>query len=171
MTRLFRFLALWPLFLLQAVGAVLGWTVWCASPAYRQRFRANVAQAGISFSAARPAIAGAGRFVAELPKLWMRPSGQSCLGNVVVEGVAHAEAAFAQGKGVIFFAPHCGCFELEPQVLAFARDGVLIIFVYTIGVQVGLLHVAPKAGPSAQSHGRGDCAPRSGRRVAHRVAR
>ena len=118
MTRLFRFLALWPLFLLQAVGAALGWAVWCASPAYRRRFRAHVAQAGISFSAARPAIAEAGRFVAELPKLWMRPSGQSCLGNVAVEGVAHAEAAFAQGKGVIFFAPHCGCFELEPQALA-----------------------------------------------------
>ncbi|MDB6149318.1 MAG: putative rane protein [Chthoniobacter sp.] len=32
--------------------------------------------------------------------------------------------------------PHLG-FGLEPEVLAFARDGGLIIFVYTIGVQVG----------------------------------
>ena len=118
MTRLFRFLALWPLFLLHAAGAALGWLVWCASPAYRRRFRANVAQAGVAFAAARPAIAEAGRFVAELPKLWMRPAGQSCLGNVSVDGLAHADAAFAQGRGVIFFAPHCGCFELEPQALA-----------------------------------------------------
>lgn len=118
MTRLFRFFALWPLSWLHAVGAVLGWIVWAASSAYRQRFRANAALAGVSFNAARPAIAEAGRFAAELPKLWMRPVGQSCLANVSVEGIAHAAAAFAQGRGVIFFAPHCGCFEIEPQALA-----------------------------------------------------
>ncbi len=42
-------------------------------------------------------------------------------------------------SGVLFagiLVGHFG-FELEPQVLAFARDGGLIIFVYTIGVQVG----------------------------------
>ena len=100
------------------MGGALGWLVWGFSASYRQRFRANVALAGVSFSDARPAIAEAGRFVAELPRLWMRPRGQSCLGNVTVQGRHLAEAAFAQGRGVIFFAPHCGCFELEPQALA-----------------------------------------------------
>ena len=104
MIYLFRFFSHWPLPALHAVGAALGWLVWCLSPSYRAQFRANVAQAGLAFAAARPAIAEAGRFVAELPKLWMRPPAASCLGNVRVEGRGHADQAFALGKGVIFLA-------------------------------------------------------------------
>ena len=100
------------------LGAGLGWLVWLLSARYRLQFRSNVAQAGLSLDVARPAIAEAGRFVGELPKLWMRPRLQSCLGNVRVEGQANADEAFAQGKGVIFFGPHCGSFELAPQALA-----------------------------------------------------
>jgi KDO2-lipid IV(A) lauroyltransferase len=118
MLWLFRFLSLWPLAALHAVGGALGWLVWALSPRYRAQFRAHVAQAGLPFEVARPAIAEAGRFIAELPKLWMRPADESCLGNVRVEGQAHAESAFAQGRGVIFFGPHCGSFELGPQALA-----------------------------------------------------
>ena len=118
MLWLFRFFSHWPLAVLHALGAGLGWLVWLASARYRAHFRANVAQAGLPFEAARPAIAEAGRFVGELPRLWMRPRLQSCLGNVRVQGQAHAEQAFAQGQGVIFFGPHCGSFELGPQALA-----------------------------------------------------
>ncbi|MBC7608467.1 MAG: lysophospholipid acyltransferase family protein [Polaromonas sp.] len=114
----FRFFSVWPLAALHALGAVLGWLVWAFSPGYRKQFRANVAQAGLAFEAAEPAISEAGRFVAELPKLWMRPQGESCLGNVQIEGQSHADQAFVQGKGVIFFGPHCGSFELGPQALA-----------------------------------------------------
>lgn len=118
MIFLFRFLSRWPLGILHALGAGLGWLVWCLSPRYRQEFRANVAQAGLPFAAARPAIGEAGRFVAELPKLWMRPPGESCLGNVRIEGENHVTQAFARGQGVVFFGPHCGSFELGPQALA-----------------------------------------------------
>lgn len=118
MLWLFRFFSIWPLAALHALGSALGWLVWVLSPRYRAQFRANVAQAGLPFETARPAIAEAGRFVAELPKLWMRPPAQSCLTNVQVEGQSHADQAFAQGRGVIFFGPHCGSFELGPQVLA-----------------------------------------------------
>ena len=118
MLWLFRFFSCWPLVVLHTLGAGLGWGVWLLSARYRAQFRANVAQAGLPFSAARPAIAEAGRFVGELPKLWMRPRAQSCLANVQVEGRAHAAQAFAQGQGVIFFGPHCGSFELAPQALA-----------------------------------------------------
>ncbi|MEO8020571.1 lysophospholipid acyltransferase family protein [Polaromonas sp.] len=118
MILLFRFFSHWSLRALHALGAALGWLVWLLSPAYRRQFRANVAQAGIGFDAARPAIAEAGRFVAELPKLWMRPQNESCLANVRVEGQMHAEQAFGRGRGVIFFGPHCGSFELGPQALA-----------------------------------------------------
>ena len=118
MRWLFRFFSLWPLAVLHALGGVLGWLVWVASPGYRQQFRANVAQAGLTFEAAKPAIAEAGRFVAELPRLWLRPADQSCLEQVQLEGGVHAERAFDAGRGVIFFGPHCGSFELGPQALA-----------------------------------------------------
>ena len=118
MRWLFRFFSLWPLAALHAVGGMLGWLVWALSPGYRQQFRANVVQAGLPFKTAKPAIAEAGRFVAELPKLWLRPAGQSCLGDVRLEGQAYAESAFGAGRGVIFFGPHCGSFELGPQALA-----------------------------------------------------
>ncbi|MDP2032165.1 MAG: lysophospholipid acyltransferase family protein [Polaromonas sp.] len=118
MILLFRFFSRWPLGALHALGAGLGWLVWWLSPGYRREFRANVAQAGLAFEAARPAIGEAGRFVAELPKLWMRPPDESCLGNVRVEGQDHVTQAFARGQGVVFFGPHCGSFELGPQALA-----------------------------------------------------
>jgi|LauGreDrversion2_5_1035112.scaffolds.fasta_scaffold04807_2 KDO2-lipid IV(A) lauroyltransferase len=118
MLVLFKILSRWPLPVLHALGAALGWGVWWLSPAYRRHFRANVAQAGLAFEAARPAIADAGRFVAELPRLWMRPHTESCLTNVKVLGRERVDAALAQGRGVVFFSAHCGSFELAPQALA-----------------------------------------------------
>ena len=124
MLWLFRFFYAWPLPALHALGGVLGWGVWAFSPGYRRRFRSNCAQADVPFLLAKPAIAEAGRFVAELPHLWLRPFDASCLTNVQgqrqvqVLGTDVAEQAFAKGKGVIFFGAHCGCFELAPQVLA-----------------------------------------------------
>ena len=128
MLWLFRFFSRLPLGLLHMLGAALGWGVWLASARYRTQFRANVAQAGLPFEVARPAIAEAGRFVGELPKLWMRPRSQSCLGNVQVQGQTHADQAFAQGRGVIFFGPHCGSFELGPQALAELYGPVTAIY-------------------------------------------
>ncbi len=128
MLWLFRFFSVWPLAALHALGGALGWLVWAASPGYRKQFRANVTQAGLPFEAARPAIAEAGRFVAELPKLWMRPQNESCLGNVRMEGQSYAQQAFAKGRGVIFFGPHCGSFELGPQALAEVYGPITAIY-------------------------------------------
>jgi Kdo2-lipid IVA lauroyltransferase/acyltransferase len=118
MLWLFRFFSRWPLAALHAMGGLLGWLVWALSPGYRKQFRSNIAQAGLRFEDARPAIAEAGRFVAELPRLWLGSKGQSCLSNVTVEGHALAVQAFAKGKGVIFFGSHSGGFELAPQAFA-----------------------------------------------------
>ena len=118
MRWLFRFFSGWPLGALHALGGALGWLVWAVSRRYRTRFRANVAQAGLPFDVVRPAVAHAGRFVAELPKLWLRPPDEAMLGPVQIEGREHAEQAFSSGHGVIFFSAHCGSFELAPQVLA-----------------------------------------------------
>ena len=118
MLWLFQIVSLLPLAVLHALGGVLGWAVWFVSAAYRQRFRTNSAQAGLAFDTVRPAIAEAGRFVAELPQLWLRPFHASCMGNVQMQGLETAHEAFSKGKGVIFFGPHCGSFELGPQALA-----------------------------------------------------
>lgn len=118
MRWLFRFFSVWPLAALHALGGALGWLVWALSPRYRAQFRSNVVQAGLPFAVARPAIAEAGRFAAELPRLWLQAPLQSCLDQIQVEGRHHAEQAFAQGRGVIFFGAHCGSFELGPQALA-----------------------------------------------------
>ncbi|MGB4115312.1 MAG: lysophospholipid acyltransferase family protein [Polaromonas sp.] len=128
MLWIFRFFSVWPLRALHALGGALGWGVWLCNPGYRQRFRANVLQAGLSFDVAKPAIAEAGRFVAELPKLWLRPFDASCLANVQMLGNNHAQEAFAQGKGVIFFGPHCGSFELGPQALAEIHGPITAIY-------------------------------------------
>jgi KDO2-lipid IV(A) lauroyltransferase len=118
MHLLFRFLSSWPLPLLHALGGLLGWLVWFVSPAYRRNFRAQVAQAGLPFEQARPAIADAGRLAAELPRLWLRPQHESCLPQVQLEGREVVDGLRAQGRGVIFFSAHCGSFELAPQALA-----------------------------------------------------
>src|SRR5947207_618835 len=48
MLTLFRWLSRWPLWLLHAMGGALGWVSYGLSPVYRQRFKANAAQAGVS---------------------------------------------------------------------------------------------------------------------------
>ncbi|MDQ5896782.1 MAG: Kdo2-lipid lauroyltransferase/acyltransferase [Pseudomonadota bacterium] len=107
-----------PLPLLHRVGALLGWVTWCASPTYRRRMRANVEQAGLPWAQARPAVASAGRMVAELPWLWCRRP-DAPLGDIVRwEGAEHVEAALARGRGLVMLTPHLGCFEIIAQAYA-----------------------------------------------------
>lgn len=118
MVLLFRLLSRWPLRGLHALGALLGWLSWFASPVYRQRFRANAAQAGVSPAAARPAIAHAGRMATELPWLWMRPHDEPLGDRVTWRGLELIEAAHARGKGLVFLTPHLGSFEVTAQAYA-----------------------------------------------------
>ncbi|MCW7539071.1 lysophospholipid acyltransferase family protein [Aquabacterium sp. A7-Y] len=118
MLTLFRLLSRWPLGLLHAFGSFLGWTTWFASPAYRRRFRENVAQAGLGWSEVRPAIASAGRMVMELPWLWLRPAHQPLGAAVEWRGSELIEAAHRAGRGVLFLTPHLGSFEVTAQSYA-----------------------------------------------------
>jgi Kdo2-lipid IVA lauroyltransferase/acyltransferase len=115
MLTLFRFLSRCPLWILHGAGWFVGWVSYCFSATYRQRFRANVAQAGISVAASKDAIAHAGRMLMELPYLWMRPSGADDLLQLHWEGEALVEAALAKGKGLVLMTPHMGCFEVTAQ--------------------------------------------------------
>jgi KDO2-lipid IV(A) lauroyltransferase len=118
MVRLFRMLGRWPLPLLQRLGALLGWLVWRLPGTYHQRFEEQAAAAGFSPAQYRPARAAIGTMVAELPWLWLRPANQGVLHLVQWDGVEHFESALDAGKGVIFAAPHLGCWEMIAQSLA-----------------------------------------------------
>ena len=118
MLTLFRLLSRWPLWLLHAFGALLGWATWALSPIYRRRLQANAAQAGVSWREARPAVAAVGRMAMELPWLWMRPAQQHLGDKVTWQGAECIDAAHQRGKGVLFLTPHLGCFEVAAQAYA-----------------------------------------------------
>ena len=118
MQTLMRWLAGRRLSTLQAVGALLGWLAYLLSPTYRQRLRANVAAAGFAPAVRREAVREAGRMVAELPWLWLRPHHRP-LGDLVRwDGASWVTEALDQGRGIVFLTPHLGCFEVCAQALA-----------------------------------------------------
>lgn len=113
MPLIFRFLSLWPLWLLHGLGAALGWVAFVASATYRRRFLAHAQLAGYGFAQVRAAVGHAGRMVAELPRLW--------LGAPLACDIVNAECverAWAAGRGIVFLTPHLGCFELSVQAAA-----------------------------------------------------
>ena len=118
MLTLFRWLSRWPLWLLHAFGGWLGWLSYLLSPSYRRRFQANAALAGVAPQAARAAVAEAGRMVAELPYLWMRPASASLASQIGWEGREVLDAAYERGHGVVILTPHMGCFEVTAQAIA-----------------------------------------------------
>ncbi|WP_423459051.1 lysophospholipid acyltransferase family protein [Ottowia sp. VDI28] len=113
MLTLFRLVSAWPLALLHAVGAALGWLSWLLSPTYRRRFAQNAGLAGYDFGQVRAAVGHAGRMVAETPRLWFGPP-------VPMQwaGTEAVDAAYAARRGIVFLTPHMGCFEITAQGLA-----------------------------------------------------
>ncbi len=113
MTRLFVLLSRLPLWLLHAMGWLLGWAAFVLSPRYRHKFLENVAQAGYRWSSVSGAIGGAGRMVGELPRLWL-----GAPAHCEWENDGCVDRAYVAGRGVIFLTPHLGCFEISAQALA-----------------------------------------------------
>ncbi len=111
MPSIFRLLSALPLWLLHAIGALLGWVAFCASPTYRRRFLANAARAGYRLRDVRAAVAHAGRMVAEAPRLWLAPEPPPC----EVRNAECVQRAWEQERGIVFLTPHIGCFEMSVQ--------------------------------------------------------
>lgn len=108
--------ALLPLPLLHAVGSILGWIIYLASPRYRKHLCENLATAGYRDAATRrAAIAQAGKMIAELPALWLRPQAEVAALVREVRGWEQVEAARAAGLGIVFLTPHHGSFEVSAQ--------------------------------------------------------
>lgn len=113
----FRSLAYLPLAVLHNLGALGGWLVYLLSPTYRRHLRENTDQAGVAHVRAA-AVAEAGKTLAELPKLWLRPQDEVVARVVRVSGWERVEAAWAAGRGILFLTPHLGCFEITAQYYA-----------------------------------------------------
>lgn len=118
MGLVFRCLSRLPLAVLHALGALLGWIVYFASPTYRRRFQANVAQAGVAWADARPAIAAAGRMTAELPWLWLATKREPLGTRLRWDGGELIAAALERKRGLVMLTPHMGCFEICAQAIA-----------------------------------------------------
>ncbi|MBJ7310109.1 lysophospholipid acyltransferase family protein [Rugamonas sp. CCM 8940] len=117
---LFRFLSIFPLPFLHALGAALGWLVYLSSPSYRRRMRDNMRQAG--YAAHLPtAIAEAGKSIVELPFIWCaapeRVSRHASDENWIV-----VQQALDAGRGIVFLTPHLGCFEIVAQEIALRTE-------------------------------------------------
>lgn len=120
MTFLFRLLSTLPLPLLHNLGALLGWLAYALSPTYRRHLRENMALAGCA-SERSAAVAEAGKTILELPKLWLGSHDEVVARVAKVSGWELVEAAWREGKGILFLTPHLGCFEITAQYYAAHR--------------------------------------------------
>ncbi len=124
--------AVLPAFLVRALGAALGRTFYALDRSHRRVALANLAQCFPSRSEAeRKAIARRmfrhfGILLLELLRFG-RLSPELMRDRVVVDGEDRVRAAYAKGKGVLFFTGHFGYWEMHAMVhaLVFQPIGVL----------------------------------------------
>ena len=118
MILLFRLLSRLPLAWLHALGALLGWLAWLLSPTYRRHMQENMVLALGDETARRvrpAAIAEAGKALLELPKIWLHPLADTAARMISTTGWELVEAAWREGRGIVFLTPHLGCFEITAQ--------------------------------------------------------
>lgn len=122
MVFVFRILSRLPLWLVHLLGGWLGLLTYLLSPTYRRNLRSNMAQAGIDPALHGAAAAEAGKQMAELARIWLRPLVEANAQVVEVVGWELVEAAQRAGQGVVFLTPHLGCFEITAQYLSAFGD-------------------------------------------------
>jgi Kdo2-lipid IVA lauroyltransferase/acyltransferase len=118
-----RLLGRLPLAWLHALGALLGWLVYFASPVYAARMRENLERSGIYADrrelerALRECVAQTGKTIAETPKVWFDDAAR--VTSLVRCDTWHViDEALAEGRGIIFLTPHLGCFEISAMYVA-----------------------------------------------------
>jgi KDO2-lipid IV(A) lauroyltransferase len=123
--KIFRFLSLFPLAFLHALGAALGYAVYLSSPTYRERLRGNIESAGFA-SSLPAAIRASGKSILELAFVWCAPPSR-VLNSARIENWEIVQSALDEKRGVIFLTPHLGCFEIIAQSIA-ARTKVTVMY-------------------------------------------
>jgi KDO2-lipid IV(A) lauroyltransferase len=118
MLVLLRWLGRRPLWFLHALGAAMGWLAWWGSARYRRRMRGNAALAGVGEAEVRASVPEAGRMIAELPRLWLRPPAQAMADPVRWDGDAWLAGLLAANRGLVLLTPHLGSFEVAAQAYA-----------------------------------------------------
>jgi Kdo2-lipid IVA lauroyltransferase/acyltransferase len=103
---------------LHVLGTVLGWAGFAASGSYRRRLRGNATLGGASAAQWRASVGHAGRMVAELPRLWLRPAAQALAPPAHWEGAERIDRAIDAGRGLLLLTPHLGAFEVIAQAYA-----------------------------------------------------
>ena len=103
---------------LHGLGAALGWAGYWLSAGYRQRLRDNAALAGIGPAERRASVAHAGRMVAEMPRLWLRPAALPLAPAAEWQHAELISQALAAGRGLVLLTPHLGTFEVIAQAYA-----------------------------------------------------
>ena len=117
---IFKLLSHLPLRALHAIGAAAAWAVYLCVPKYRRRFKENITAAGYG-AHLNQAVTESGKTLSELPYIWGAPLEQ-VMARVRAENWEIVEQALAAGKGIIFFTPHLGCFEITAQLGAAHMD-------------------------------------------------
>lgn len=72
-------------------------------------------------------IAESGKSLLELPWIWLRPQDEVVEKVVKVSGWELVEAAWKDGRGILFLTPHMGCFEIAAQYYA-ARRPITVLY-------------------------------------------
>jgi KDO2-lipid IV(A) lauroyltransferase len=113
---IFRFLSIFSLRQLHALGAGLGWLVYALSPSHRKRLRTNLEHAGYA-QHLHAAIAEAGKAIIELAFVWCAKP-ERVARHASVENWEYVQATLDAGRGIVFLTPHLGCFEMTAQQIA-----------------------------------------------------
>ncbi len=118
MLFLLRWLGRRPLWFLHGLGTALGWLAWWGSGRYRRRMRGNAALAGLSPAELRASVPQAGRMIAELPRLWLRPPATAMTDALRWDGDAWLAGLLQADRGLLLLTPHLGSFEVAAQAYA-----------------------------------------------------
>ena len=112
-----RIIARLPLRVLHALGRICGRLIYAMPGRYRDRLRANAAQAGFTDPAfLRAAAAQTGAMIFETPKVWLQET--ACVNMAIDANPNVLDAARQEGRGILFLTPHLGCFEITARYLA-----------------------------------------------------
>lgn len=152
MLFLLRLVARFPLSLLHAFGATLGWLVYLSSPRYRRDFKRNLDGAGLGDSRLRrTAIAEAGKSVVEAPAVWLRPLPRVAELVIEVLGWDEVDKAARKGKGIIVVTPHIGCWEIVGQYVASRMPMTAMYSPPKVRALEPLMRVGRSRGPAMKS--------------------